>query len=180
MQSWYALYTKPHCERQVERKLTADGIETFFPVLPVASPRKGRPAFRPFFPCYLFAHVDLEFVGISRLNWIPGMRHIVMFGGVPANVESVLIERIREHLAQPHAMDTQGELLAHGDRVRITSGPLGDIDAVFDKRLSATGRVRVLVQLLQRWTPVEVDATILKKQSPFRSARRSGVALNHR
>ncbi len=39
MEYWYTLYTKRHCERQVQGALTAKGIETFF-------------------PCYLFARVE--------------------------------------------------------------------------------------------------------------------------
>ncbi len=166
MKTWYALYTKPHCERQVERALEAKGIESFFPAMPVASPRRGRPLFRPFFPCYLFAYTDLEVVGVSCLNWIPGMRHLVTFGNVPATLDERVIARIRAHLAQPHAMDAQGEFLQSGDRVLITAGPLRDIEAVFDKRLSASGRVRVLVDLLRRWTPVEMQADDLRRVAP--------------
>jgi transcriptional antiterminator RfaH len=163
MQCWYTLYTKPHCERQVEGALTAKGIETFFPSMSVLAPRRGRSPIRPFFPCYLFARVDLETIGISAINWTPGMRHVVMFGGLPARVENVIIDRIREHLQQPHAMDEQGEFLQTGDHVMITSGPLQDIEAVFDRRLSAAGRVRVLVQLLERWTACEIEATALHR-----------------
>ncbi len=175
MTSWYTLYTKPHCERQVEGALGAQAIETYFPSMPVVTPRPGRSPIRPFFPCYLFARVDLDAVGVSRLNWTPGVRRVVMFGGLPARVEDTVIARIREHLTQPHAMDEQGEFLQPGDRVVITSGPMQDVEAVFDKRLSAAGRVRVLIQLLERWTAVEMEAVSLHKlparQKVFRPAR---------
>src|SRR5512135_1779142 len=133
----YVLYTKAHSEQQVEAGLAAEGIQSYFPAIPVATPRRGRPAVRPFFPCYLFVNVDLQTVGISRLNWTPGVRHLVMFGGVPSQVDDGVIARIRAHLEEPHAMDRQGELLEHGDAVIITGGPLKDIEAVFDRRLSA-------------------------------------------
>jgi transcriptional antiterminator RfaH len=172
MQYWYTLYTKPHCERQVEGALTAKGIETFFPSMPVLAPRRGRSPIRPYFPCYLFARFDLEAIGISPINWTPGMRHVVMFGGLPAGVQDVVIDRIREHLQQPHAMDEQGEFLQSGDHVMITSGPLRDIEAVFDKRLSTAGRVRVLVQLLERWTTCEMEATGLRRLPASRTVIR--------
>ena len=162
MEDWYVLYTKPHSERQVEEALTAKGIETFYPSLP-APKRKGRPSTRPYFPCYLFARCNLEEVGISRINWTPGMRHLVAFGGLPARMDGRVLERIRERLAQPHVIDEQGEFLEPGDRVVITTGPLRDIEAVFDRRLTGQGRARVLVQLLQRWAACEVETTELKK-----------------
>ncbi len=180
MQAWYTLYTKPHCERQVEQALDAKGIETYFPVMPAAAPRRGRPLFRPFFPCYLFAHTDLKVVGVSALNWTPGMRHLVMFGNTPASVDECVIARIREHLAQPHVMDGHGELLQAGDRVIITAGPLRDIEAVFDKRLSAAGRVRVLINLLQRWTPVEMETDALRRVTTGRTNSRLAAERERR
>ena len=170
--NWYVLYTKPHSEQQVEAGLAAEGIQSYFPAIPVATPRRGRPAVRPFFPCYLFVNVDLESVGVSRLNWTPGVRRLVMFGGIPSQVDEGVIARLQAHLAQPHVTDHAGEMLERGDKVRITSGPLKDIEAVFDKRLSANGRVRVLVELLQRWTPVEIEADALHRISPFAKAPR--------
>ena len=47
--------------------------------------------------------------------------------------------------------------LKQGDRVRITSGPLRDLEAVFDQPLSAADRVRVLLSVMGRMTPVEID-----------------------
>ncbi len=54
-----------------------------------------------------------------------------------------------------------------GDHLGTPAG----LEAVFDKRLSAAGRVRVLVQLLQRWTVVDVDAMALRKLPPGRQTR---------
>jgi hypothetical protein len=43
----------------------------------------------------------------------------------------------------------------------VEDGPLAMIDAVFDRCLQAPDRVRILVQLLGRQIPVDVNATIL-------------------
>ena len=37
--------------------------------------------------------------------------------------------------------------LLHGDRVQLISGPFRWMEAVFDRRLSAAGRVRILLEL---------------------------------
>ena len=105
----------------------------------------------------------MDAVGISRLNWMPGMRYLVQFGGKPARMDERVVAKIREHLAQPQALDERGEILEPGDHVVITTEPLRDVDAIFDKRLSATGRVRVLVQMLRRWNVVELDAQQVQK-----------------
>jgi len=162
MQNWYALHTKPHKEQQVASFLNERGIEIFYPTLPVSSPSSAHRE-RAFFTSYLFAHVDLETTGLWPLHYAPGMRGVVMFGGTPAVIEDKIVAFLRARLAQKDIFDGHGQVLTRGDRVRITSGPLADWDAVFDQRLSADGRVRVLIQLLHRWTKVEMNAAELRK-----------------
>ncbi len=171
MSHWYALHTKPHKERQVEAFLHGRDIEVFFPTIPVPR-RPHRPSERAFFPGYLFAHTDLDVVGLWSLHYAPGMRGVVMFGGIPAKVDDHIVATLRARLAQVNpasgagqvAIDGDGEILEQGDRVLITSGPLADLDAVFDRRLSAAGRVRVLLRALERWTSVDIEAGALRKQ----------------
>ncbi len=170
MYYWYALHTKPHKERQVEAVLTERNIEVYYPTLPAARPRRNS-ATQPFFPRYLFAHADLEEVGLWPLHYTPGMAGVVMFGGVPARVNDSVIDCLRERLALVNpvsrdrraVVDANGKVIHPGDRVVIASGPLAEMEAVFDRRLSSAGRVRVLIQLLKRWTAVEMDADALRK-----------------
>jgi transcription antitermination factor NusG len=127
---------------------------------------------RAFFPCYLFAHVDLDLVGVSCLNWTSGMRYLVGFSGLPAKLDQSVIEAIRRRLDANNSLDARGEMLEYHDRVKIAEGPFQDVEAVFDRRLSSAGRVRVLIQLLKHWTTLELEANSLRKlsQSP-RTAR---------
>ncbi len=172
MQHWYALHAKPHKERQVEAFLTAQGIRVYFPTVSVP-PRRGRPDFRAFFPRYLFAQTDIEQVGLWTLHHAPGMTGVVMFGGVPARVDDGLIDTLKQRLARldPSTgsrgviVDDRGEIIEPGDRVAIKTGPFAEYEAVFDQRLSASGRVRVLIQLLKHWASLELDADMLQKAS---------------
>lgn len=159
---WYVLHTKPHKERQVAAFLKGLGIEVYFPTIPAPKGSRGGPE-RAFFPSYLFAHVDLAAVELWTLHYAPGMHGVVMFGGVPARVDDVVVARLKERLARVEVVDTLGEALTHGDRVVITTGPFADFEAVFEQRLTSDGRVRVLIQFLQRWTQVEIEACALRK-----------------
>ena len=170
MQQWYALHAKPHKERQVETYLAAQGMQVYFPSVPVLH-RRGRPAVRAFFPRYLFVNTDIDRVGLSTLHYTPGAIGVVMFGGVPARVDDSVIEALRARLARVDPatrssqaiVDDRGEIIEPGDRVAVKTGPLVEFQAVFDRRLSAAGRVRVLIHLLQQWTPVELEAAALEK-----------------
>lgn len=86
-----------------------------------------------------------------------------MVGATPARVDDRAIELLSERLERVEVLDRQGEVLESGDEVTITSGPLTEWTAIFDRELSASGRVRVLIHLLQRWTTVEVEAGVLRK-----------------
>lgn len=165
MNFWHALHTKSHKERQVEAFLRERGIETYFPTIPAPKRSRGS-AERAFFPSYLFARVDLEVVGLWTLHYAPGMRGVVMFGGQPARVDERVIARLQARLADVVVVDALGEALNPGDPVVITQGPFAEFDAVFDKRLSADGRVRVLIEFLRRATPVELEANALRKVKP--------------
>ncbi|MBI5651015.1 MAG: hypothetical protein HZC40_11325 [Chloroflexi bacterium] len=162
MQHWYTVHTKPRKERQVASYLAERGIEIFYPTLP-APRRRGRPDERPFFPCYLFARADIDQVGLWTLHYAPGARRVVMIGDKPARVDERLVEAIRARLAQADVFDGIGEIINQGDRVIITSGPFADLDAIFDRRLSPQGRVRVLIHLLHHWATVEIDSEALRK-----------------
>jgi transcription elongation factor/antiterminator RfaH len=152
---WYALYTKPHKERQVSNLLEEKGIETYLPTVRRKIQRRDRPERVIYFPCYLFARVDFGTTPRSSIAWMPGMRRIVSFGEHPAVVDDELIFLVRRRLGDIEEV-AYGNL-KQGDMVRITSGPLRDLEAIFDRPLSAAHRVRVLLDVMGRMTPADID-----------------------
>jgi transcriptional antiterminator RfaH len=155
MKHWYALYTKPRKERQVTALLQGQGIETYLPTVRRKIRRRDRPDRIVYFPCYLFARLDFQVVPRSSIAWMPGVRRIVSSGDQPAIVADEIVALIRRRLED--AEEVGYGRLKQGDRVRIASGPLRDLEAVFDQPLSATDRVRVLLTVMGRMTPVEID-----------------------
>ncbi|NIV36305.1 MAG: hypothetical protein GWN58_44725 [Anaerolineae bacterium] len=160
MMHWYALYTKPKKEHQVDATLRGQGIETYLPTVQRKVRRRDRPDRVVYFPCYLFARMDLSVVPRSTIDWMPGIRRIVGTGGQPAIVDDEIVEMVRQRL---DAIEEVGYgNLKHGDRVRIVSGPLQDLEAVFDKPMSPANRVRILLDVVGRMTPVEIDYSEIK------------------
>lgn len=161
MMYWYALYTKPHKERQVRRLLHQQGIEAYLPTVRRKYRRRDRSDRVVFFPCYLFARVDFDTTPRSAIAWMPGMRRIVSVGDQPAIVSDEIVELVRRRLEGKEEVDPDG--LQPGDRVRIASGPLRDLEAVFDQDLSAADRVRILLDVMGRMTPVDIDRSDIVK-----------------
>lgn len=161
MENWYALYTKPNKEHQVSALLQGEGIQTYLPTVRRKVRRRDRPDRVVYFPCYLFARLDFAVTPHSSIAWMPGVRRIVSAGDEPVIVADMVVTLIRQRL---EGIEQSGYgNLEQGDAVRITSGPLRDLEAVFDQPLSAANRVRVLLHVLGRMTSVEIDGSHVKR-----------------
>jgi transcription antitermination factor NusG len=93
---WYTVQTKPRAERQAKEALLHNGVAVYLPLVKVArvNPR-ARPVV-PLFPGYLFVQADLDQVGQSAINWVPGVVRLVNFGGEPVAVPDAVIEHIKQ------------------------------------------------------------------------------------
>jgi transcriptional antiterminator RfaH len=161
---WYVIRAKPHRERFVSEQLRESGLEVFYPAVKVQpiNPRSARE--RAYFPGYLFVHADLDTIGKSQLNYLPGAMGMLEFGGEPAIVPEALVTQLKRRIATIQAAGGLALIdLKHGDVVRITAGPLAGYDAIFDMRLKGADRARVLLDFLQKRTTTEIDAGHLRK-----------------
>ena len=163
---WYAMRSKPCKEDFLWKQLCAREIECFFPRTRVrAKNPRGRKVL-PYFPGYLFIHADLEQVGLSALQWMPGAAGVVAFGGQPAWIPETLIHAIRRRVDEIDVAGGDLRLagLRHGDAVRICEGPFTGYQALFDAQLSGGDRVRVLLSLLGgQQLPVELPGAHIER-----------------
>lgn len=147
MRRWYVMHSKPRKESFLREQLIFNRIEVYLPSIPVRSHANKE---KPFFPGYLFIHVDLEKVPISDLRWIPGAIGILCFGSEPAYIHAGLIRSIQKHVEDVIEKGKKSDYRFNpGDRVMIIDGPFANYQAIFDNRLSGHNRVRVLLGLLQ-------------------------------
>jgi transcription elongation factor/antiterminator RfaH len=147
---WYALRSKPNREELLSEQLGLRGIEVFYPRIRVrvVNPRARR--IKPYFPGYLFVHIDLSQIGESTLQWVPGTTGLVSFGGEPAYVPDNLIHAIRTRVEENNTVRREIPIsFKPGDPVLIQDGPFKGYEAIFDSRISGNERVRVLLQLFQ-------------------------------
>ena len=93
---------------------------------------------------------------MAHVPWTPGLRNIVSFGGRPAPIPDELIDTIRGRVAEMAAAGPE-EPFRRGERVRVARGPFEGLDAMFDRRLSAEGRVRVWLDCMHRLMPADMD-----------------------
>ena len=161
---WYAVYSKPRQEYAVRACLRSQGVEVYLPVLRSSGKKRLQErAEKPFFARYLFARMDLSAVPLSSVKWMPGVTRMVSFGGQPAIVPDEIVEWLKDRLARVDLQDYhEGLPLRPGDRLRVTTGPLQDMEVIYDRRLSSQGRALVLVEMLGRLSRCEIGLDCLR------------------
>jgi transcription elongation factor/antiterminator RfaH len=147
---WYVMHSKPRKEAFLRERLRIQRIEVYLPSIRVkpVNPRARKE--QPFFPGYLFVHVDLEQIPLSELRRLPGSIGIVCYGGEPAYVGNRLIREIQKQVEDiTDSGNNYVDRFRPGDLVVINDGSFATYKAIFDCRLSGSDRVRVLLELLQ-------------------------------
>jgi len=153
---WYVLKTKPRNEERAKSYLEHHGIKTFLPLMETSSSSLGNETkkVKPLFPNYFFAQFDLR-QSYPLVKWGKGVNNILGFGQYPTpiaeEVLSILKSRVDEKGFVKKAYN-----LNKNDRVRITSGPLKDLLGIFDRWISDSGRIRILLNLIGYQPGVEL------------------------
>lgn len=167
--NWYVLWARHGREPQVASQLEDRGLEVFFPMIKSRKvPDRG--LFEPLFSCYLFCRLDVmtEEVLIARSS--PGVRCILGNSAGLAPVPEGIILSLRKRLEQENDRSA-AEQFEPGQRVLIGAGPFKDLEAIFDRRLSASGRARVFITMVGKLWSVQVDTSCLIGISRFSPVR---------
>ena len=163
MNLWYVIQTKPKKEGEASSYLSTKGLEIFNPLMETFSPgnRKGEKGVKPLFPNYIFGKFDLD-RNYPLVRWARGVKRILGFGGYPIPVSEEVIEVIKGRT------DSDGIVrrISHfepNDLVRINSGPLRDLLGIFERWVSDSERVRVLLNLIGYQPAVELHYSMIEK-----------------
>lgn len=169
MLQWYVIQSKPKKENLVYEQLCIHKIEAYCPRIrvKVVNPRARK--IKPYFPGYLFVRVNLDQIGSSTLQWMPGVVGLVSYGGEPAFVPESLLKDIRNRVDQiNNTWDEPVKDLKTGEILDITGGPFAGYRAIFDSHLPEHERVRVFLHILQdRQFCVALPRGQLKPINPY-------------
>lgn len=162
--SWYAVWTRSHCERLVLDQLSAKGFAAFLPEIGVWSKRQGQMhvVSSPMFPGYLFVRQQMDKHAYIEMLKVRGLVRILEDGWnrltpVPDH-EVAAVERV----LQANVPVFRHGALNEGDHVQVTDGPLTGLEGVFVQDRPGTGRLVVSVGLLGRGVAIEMDCTSVK------------------
>jgi len=150
--AWYVLKTKPRHERAVQSWLGRYGIEVYVPEIIVA--KRGMRCRETLFPTYVFCKLTCD-EQWPLVRWSRGVRYVIEADGYPTPLASLVVNQVREWVGWWNDSGWQEHLV--GEQVRISSGPLSGLDAIFHKYLPGKQRCQVLISLMYRPLTVEVD-----------------------
>jgi transcriptional antiterminator NusG len=166
--SWYILHTYSGFEEQVktalQERIKTAGQEEFFgeilvPTEQVVEMVKGskKTSSRKFFPGYILLNVDLN---DQTWHTVRGTPKVTGFVGddlhpqpLPDEDAMKIIGRIKDGALKPKPK----VMYETGDVVRVTEGPFANFQGVIDEVFPDKGRVRVMVSIFGRETPVELE-----------------------
>src|SRR6266436_9951549 len=94
--NWYAVYTKPNCEKKVASLFTKRKIENFCPLncRKIKSFRRNKILQDPLFKSYVFVYITLA--EIALIKQTDGVISILHWMGEPAVIKQDEIDAIKE------------------------------------------------------------------------------------
>jgi transcriptional antiterminator RfaH len=157
---WFAVYTKPQKEEYAELNLKLRGVDTFFPKLFLPKAAKRKKQMVPLFPNYLFVRCEIISKEYGNIVWCPGVKRLVSFNGTPAIVDRSIVEFLMGQTGADGVIAARCNIEV-GERVSIEGGPFDGLVGIIEEPPNAKGRVKVLLQLLNRETKVDVPVQFI-------------------
>ena len=157
---WYVIRTKPCNEKLAQSYLNQHGITTFLPWMEMCKTTIHK-RLKPLFPNYLFAQFDVHH-SYPLVRWGKGVNTIVGFGKFPTPVSDDVLSILKDRTDEDEIVKKAYELNKN-DPIIIKSGPLQDLLGVFDRWVSDSGRVKVLLNLIGYQPSVELHYSQLEK-----------------
>lgn len=170
---WYVVHTYSGHEARAKASLHAaietSGLKDLFgevliPTESVLEMRKGqkRTTTRKFYPGYMFVKMKL-----TKETWhlVKNTPKITGFlGGTnPSPVPEREILQVKRQETEGAAKPKPRVLFEEGETVRVTDGPFSNFAGVVEEVKPEKQKIRVLVSIFGRATPVELDFTQVEK-----------------
>jgi transcription antitermination factor NusG len=172
-EAWYAAYTKHQHEKSAQHILALKGFEVLLPLYRATHRWKDRnkEVQLPVFPCYLFLRANLE--RKTDILRTPGVFGLVESAGQATEVPDTDMDMVRRIASgavkvEPHAY------LKNGDYVRVTRGPLADVEGIL-VRVKNQYRVVLAVEMLQKAVAIEVDLSVVERVKRVESLAQQGM-----
>lgn len=168
MNHWYALRALSGKEKQVAERIMHEaelqGLREYIedvlvPTENVVEMRDGKKRSRTkvFFPGYIMVKMELTKETQFFLENTVGIMSFVGPKGQPQALPEVEVRRILGEVEEKDGREVVGTLFHVGDPVKIVDGPFVDFNGVVQEVQEDKQKLKVMVSIFGRATPVELD-----------------------
>lgn len=157
--NWYAVRTQPKQEGRASSNLSAWGVETLLPRIKDCRYNEfsGAPLYtvKPLFPRYVFARFQPS-VMLHKIRFTRGVHSVVSFGGRPVCVDDEVVSVIKARMEEDGIV-RMVEQFSPGDQVLIKEGPFKNFVGIFERSISASDRVMIMLNMITYQGRVSVE-----------------------
>jgi len=171
---WYVIHTYSGYENKVKDSLEAtiesEGLsenfgDIFIPTEEVAEIKDGKKSIttKKVFPGYILMQVDLDDKIWYMIKNTPGVTGFVGPGRQPVPIPEEDVQRIMDKMAETGDKPRPKISFETGAKVRIVEGPFQNFTGYISNIDNERGRLKIMVDILGRSTPVELDFLQVEK-----------------
>ncbi|MBW2647521.1 MAG: transcription termination/antitermination protein NusG [Deltaproteobacteria bacterium] len=165
---WYVIHTYSGFENKVklalEEGIAASGMEEDFgdiliPEEDIVELVKGekKTSKRKFFPGYVLIRMELNNDTWHIVKNTPKVTGFIGSKDKPSPVSDEDVQSLRTRIDEGTLKPKPKYKFEEGDHVKIIDGPFTNFDGVVDEVKPEKGKLRVIVSIFGRSTPVELD-----------------------
>ena len=170
--NWYVIHTYSGHEDRVQKnleqriKLTDSGSEIIKIVVPKEEEvevRSGqrRTVEKKILPGYVLVQMEMSDQSLNMVLNTPGVTGFVGSGNKPVPLQKDEVNQILKQMESETPRIKVG--FKQGQSVRVTDGPFAEFVGIVDEISADKGKVKVLLSLFGRETPVELDFLQIEK-----------------
>jgi transcriptional antiterminator NusG len=178
--NWFVLRVASNKEDSVQqtllRKIKIEGFENLVnrilvPTEKIKTIKAGRQRItaKKLYPGYVFVEMRLEEDGripqdvFFLIKETTGVGDFIGTAGRPSPMSLPEIEKMLAASKAPEEAPTVKMEFATGDPIKIKEGPFENMEGTVDELLPAQGKVRVIVTIFGRATPLELEYWMIEK-----------------
>ena len=167
-QHWYIIHAQTGQELKVKSALEsrireevagAKIIQVLVPTERVAEVRGGKKRIseRKFFPGYLLVHMEMTDESWHLVRTTNGVTGFIGAGRKPTALSEEEVSEILRQTEERKDKPTSRVTFSKGEGVRVIEGPFTNFSGVIEEVNTARGKLKVLVSIFGRQTPVELE-----------------------
>ncbi len=173
--AWYIVHTYSGFENKAKLALE-DGInraglqgrfgEVLVPTETVVEVKDGqkRTTTRKVYPGYMFVQMELDNETMHVVKSTPKVTGFIGGDRAPPPVSEIEIRRITNQMVEDEVAPARPVVeFERGDEVKIIDGPFANMKGSVDEVNTGRGKLRVLVTMFGRTTPVELEFTQVER-----------------